>query len=169
MAASMLDPSEFEELVRRHHQDVIGLCLSILGDRSAAEDAAQDAFVKAYSNYEEFRGDAAFKTWIHRIATNVCLDALRKRKRRAEAPLEAAESRLEKDVPFEAADLADRLLSALPEEQRVAVVLRETQGLSYEEIAEAMGTTLDSVKARLRRARETLEEKLRHFSGPGSV
>lgn len=165
----MSTPDEFERLVRRHHPEVIGLCLSILGDRAAAEDAAQDAFVKAYRSWEEFRGEAAFMTWMHRIATNVCLDALRKSRRRAESPLEAAEGSLEKDVPFEAADLAARLLAVLPEEQRVAVVLRETQGLSYEEIAEAMGTSLDSVKARLKRARQTLEEKLRHFSDPGSV
>lgn len=165
----MPESAQFEELVRKHHVQVISLCLSILGDRAAAEDAAQDAFVKAFRSWQDFKGEAAFGTWMHRIATNVCLDALRREKRRAESPLEAAEAAPAKDVPFEAQELAARLLSELPEEQRVAVVLRETQGFSYEEIAEAMGTTLDSVKARLKRARQTLEERLRHFSGSEGV
>ena len=172
--------SAFEALVRRHHVRVLQLCASMLGEADA-EDAAQEAFLKAWQNLQRFEGDAAFGTWLYRITTNHCLDLLRKRARRRTESLdeivEREGARLDRlfAAPAdparaaEAADLAAHLLGTLPEEQRVALTLRETQGLTYEELAAVMGCSIDSVKGRLKRARETLEKSLRHFLGTGGV
>lgn len=173
--------SAFEALVRRHHVRIIQLCGSLLGNQAEAEDAAQEVFLKAYVSLTRFEGDAAFGTWLHRIAVNHCLDLLRKRARRKTDSLdelvEREGGRLDRLFSgpadparaIEAADLAARLLATLPEEQRVAITLRETQGLNYEEIAKVMDCTVDSVKGRLKRARETLEKSLRHFLSAGGV
>ncbi|MCX5789053.1 MAG: sigma-70 family RNA polymerase sigma factor [Elusimicrobia bacterium] len=159
--------SAFEALVRRHHVRIIQLCGSLLGNQAEAEDAAQEVFLKAYVSLTRFEGDAAFGTWLHRIAVNHCLDLLRKRARRKTDSLDELVEREGRAI--EAADLAARLLATLPEEQRVAITLRETQGLNYEEIAKVMDCTVDSVKGRLKRARETLEKSLRHFLSAGGV
>ena len=173
--------SAFEALVRRHHVRVIQLCASMLGDPAEAEDAAQESFLKAYVSLARFERDAAFGTWLHRIAVNHCLDLLRKRARRKTDSLDELVEResgaleglfsgpADPSRALEAADLAARLLATLPEEQRVALTLRETQGLNYEEIAKVMDCTVDSVKGRLKRARETLEKSLRHLLSTGGV
>jgi RNA polymerase sigma-70 factor (ECF subfamily) len=172
------DSAAFEELVRRHHARILSLCAGMLRSREAAEDAAQEAFLKAWRGLDSFRGDSAFATWLRRLAANQCLDALRRQSRRSEDSLDdplsapAMMARLTEPGPERAAqarDLAERLLASLPPEQRLALVLRETQGLSYEEIAETLECSLDSVKARLRRARAALEERSRHFSEPKDV
>ncbi|MBI3297105.1 MAG: sigma-70 family RNA polymerase sigma factor [Elusimicrobia bacterium] len=169
------DRQAFAVLVERHQGRVRQVCLGMLGNPAAADDAAQEAFLKAYRSLAAFRGDAAFSTWLTRLATNHCLDVLRAEARRPtsswDALLEADGERVERllkgdpdpAAAAEAADLAGRLLAVLPEQQRAALLLCETEGLSYEEIAEALACSVDSVKARLRRARRTLEEKLRHF------
>lgn len=171
------DVSAFEELVRRHHGAVLGLCGSLLKDATEAEDAAQEIFLKVFRSLGSFRGDARFSTWLYRIASNHCLDVLRAAARRpstswdklVEERGDAADALLgrgpREDLGAEAKDLAVRLLAELPPEYRLVVILRETRGLSYEEIAEATDATLDSVKARLRRARGMLQDLLRHFSG----
>ncbi|MDE2292233.1 MAG: sigma-70 family RNA polymerase sigma factor [Elusimicrobia bacterium] len=171
----------FAELVRRHHPALIRFCSAALGDASRGEDAAQEVFLKAFRALEGFGGRSAFATWLHRIAVNHCLDLRRAEARRRsdslDAIVEREGERLERALgagrdpaaELEERELADRLLSALPEEQRLALVLRETQGLSYEEIAAAMACSLDSVKARLRRARAALLEAARHFSDSGGV
>ncbi len=171
----------FAELVRRHQPAVLGLCRTMLGDADEADDAAQEAFLKAWRSLGGFSGGSRFGTWLYRIASNHCLDLLRARSRRAtqsldelvEAESPALQRALGTGAPasaaLEASDLAARLLATLPEEQRLALVLRETQGLRYDEIAEVMGCSVDSVKARLKRARETLQESLRHFSGGPNV
>lgn len=169
----------FGELVRRHQGRVIGLCLSMLGSTAEAEDAAQQAFVKAWRSLDAFAGGSAFSTWVYRIASNQCLDLLRQRARARTDSLDELVEREGEGVArllgsgaapgaaLEAKDLAARILGTLPEEQRLALVLCETQGLTYQEIAEVLECSVDSVKARLRRARETLDRNLRHFlAGP---
>lgn len=171
------DREAYAGLVRTYQARVLCLCRSMLSDPAQAEDAAQEIFLKAYRSLAQFRGRSAFSTWLYRIASRHCLDLLR---RRARGPLlswddllerhgEAVESlvsgRAEGGDPLEAADLARRLIATLPPDQRAALVLRESQGLTYQEIAEAMDCSLDSAKARLRRARENL----RHFSDPADV
>ena len=171
----------FAELVRRHQPAVLGLCRAMLGDADEADDAGQEVFLKAWRSLAGFAGGSSFGSWLYRIASNHCLDLLRARSRRPtqslDALVEAESPAIEKalgtgapaSAAVEAADLAARLLAALPEEQRLALVLRETQGLSYDEIAGVMGCSLDSVKARLKRARETLQNSLRHFLGGPDV
>lgn len=174
------DAESYADLIRRHQGRVRGLCLSLLGDPAAADDAAQDVFLKAYRSLSDFRSDAAFSTWIYRIASNHCLDVLRSRARRRsdslEALLEQEGSRVRALLAgpgpagaLEDRDLAARMLASLPEEQRLALTLREMQGLSYVEIAKAMDCSVDSVKGRLKRARHDLQSRLRHFLGGAGV
>lgn len=173
------DLDAFSDLVRRHHARVAGLCASLLGP-SEADDAAQEVFLKAHRALRQFHGEARFSTWLYRVAANVCLDARRKAARRPAVSLDAlveaqgeAVGRLfaepARGLSEEDADLARRVLAALPEGYREVLVLRESQGLSYEELAGALGCSLDAVKARLKRARRELHEKLRHFLPSGGV
>lgn len=165
---------DFAELIRRHHARVLGLCASMLGDESLAEDAAQEAFLKAYASLGDFRSDSSFSTWLYRIAANRCLDLRRRNSRR---PAESLDALVEQESPrlrrllgdtvggaaAEDADLVRRVLDALPEDYRLILTLREVQGLDYKELMAALGCSMDAVKARLRRARLTFQEKLRHI------
>lgn len=158
----------FEGLVRRHEANVRGLCLSILQDAAEADDAAQEVFWKTYKSLKSFREEAAFSTWVHRIAVRHCLDVKRGQKRRRAESLdlliEQGMDPAETARPaVEARNELAKVLSELAPEYRTVLVLRESEGYTYEEIAEAMSTSLDSVKARLRRAREALREAARHF------
>ncbi|MCX5796695.1 MAG: sigma-70 family RNA polymerase sigma factor [Elusimicrobia bacterium] len=171
----------FAELVRRNHAWVLGLCAATLADRSAADDASQEVFLKAYKSLPRFKSGSSFSTWLHRIAVNHCFDLLRSRARRK---TESWDELLEKEgerihlllaAPAQAghspedADLVRRVLDCLPPDYRLVLTLREVQGLSYDEIAAAMDCSLDSVKARLQRARRDFTERLRHFLDPLSV
>jgi RNA polymerase sigma-70 factor (ECF subfamily) len=179
-AASDGDLVAFAELVRRNHVRVLGFCRSMLGDATSAEDAAQEVFLKAFRSIEKFRGGSAFYTWLHRIAVRHCLDLLRgeaRRKTRSwDALLEdegdrvqALLSQPDSSRSLEDRDLAARLLAVLPPDYRTVLILREMEGQTYEEIADTMGCTVDSVKARLQRARRDLTERLRHFLAPKNV
>ncbi len=167
------DPRAYGDIVRRHQARLARLCTSLLKNETEAQDAAQEVLVKAYHALADFREDATFSTWLYRIASNHCLSLLRARR-----PTESLDHLLEtqgdsierflstqKDPhqPMEDADFSEQLLSRLPESYRLVLTLREAEGLSYEEIAKVMDTSLDSVKALLRRARQEVEEKLRHF------
>ena len=167
---------DFAELVRRHHPKVFALCVSMLHDRAAADDAAQEVFLKAYESLAQFRGDSAFSTWLYRVATNKCLDMRRAESRRRqdslEALTEAEDSRLKwlledprgDRVHFiEDADLVAKVLERMPEDHRVVLTLRELEGLTYEELAETLDCTVDAIKARLQRARRDFREQLRHL------
>lgn len=169
------DDDAFAELVRRHHAAIQGLCVSMLGAPSEAEDAAQDAFLKAYRSLAKFRGDSSFGSWLYRVAANVCLDRLRKRKREKsdswEALLEERGDDVERLIPaapdeaaaLEDKDLVNRVLDLLPPDHRLILTLRETQGLDYQELMVALDCSLDAVKSRLKRARRGFEELARHF------
>ncbi|MBI4247986.1 MAG: sigma-70 family RNA polymerase sigma factor [Elusimicrobia bacterium] len=171
----------FAELVRRYQDRILGLCASILSDRSQAEDAAQEIFIKAFRALDDFRGGAAFATWLYRVASNHCLDLLRKKSRQKTDSLEMLAERegerFEKlfAAPdpagslLERSDLVERALSRLPPDYRLILTLRESQGLNYREIAQVLNCSLDAVKARLRRARKELEGNLRHFLGSENV
>lgn len=170
------DVEAFNQLVRTYEGRVYNLCYRMLGDADAAADVTQDTFISAYRNLNRFRG-GLFRSWLFRIATNACYDALRARKRRPSVSLNAT-SDVEDDAPaFDIADSAEspddfalrRELSAaiqrgieqLPEDQRIVVILSDVQGLAYEEIAEVTNTNLGTVKSRLSRARARLRDILR--------
>jgi RNA polymerase sigma-70 factor (ECF subfamily) len=180
-AAASGDDAAFAELVHRHAARVQRLAAGMLLDEMEAEDAAQEVFLKAHRSLDRFRGDAAFGTWIHRITVNHCKDRLRQRalrrwvswdglvERLGGEPVEAAGPADSVTRPSEAAEELARLLRGLTGDQRAVLLLREQDGLSYGEIAETLGMTLDAVKARLKRARAAALEASRHFEPPTGV
>ena len=157
------------------------LCTSLLCDPTLAEDAAQEIFLKAYKALEKFRGESAFSTWLYRIAANHCKDLLRKRAREKteswDALLEEHGDQVQELLVSAKGsgsgdpntELADAVLSQLPPDYRLLLTLREVQGLSYEELADTLHCSVDAIKARLQRARQTLQDKLRHFLRSESV
>lgn len=164
----------YAELIRRYQAPVIALCRSMTGDHQEAEDLAQEIFVKAFYALGGFKGGSAFYTWLYRIALNHSRDFLRKKKRRSEeswenlvekqgGQIEALLARPDTTKSFENQELISRALACLPEQSREILTLREVQGLTYEELAAVLKCSLDGVKGRLKRAREDLRNRLRHF------
>ncbi|CAN5266880.1 sigma-70 family RNA polymerase sigma factor [soil metagenome] len=156
----------FEELVRRHRLRVYRVALRMLGDPGDAEDATQDAFVQAWRGMSRFRADSAFSTWMYRIVTNRCLNVLRAR--RPDNPL-PEDQRSTGEGPAEVVEAATRIddlkraIERLTPEQRAPVVLRELEGCSYEQLAEALDITVPAVKSRLHRARMELVSAMRQW------
>ena len=171
----------YATLVRAHQARLLRLCVSLLGDAVFAEDAAQEIFFKAYQALPSFRGQSAFSTWLYRIAANHCLDLLRKRRRERTESWEQLvdesgepwlESRAQLHDPATAlatTEMVQQVLAQLSPEYRLIVTLREVEGLSYHELAGVLHCSLDAVKARLRRARLALLERLRHFTRTDGV
>jgi RNA polymerase sigma-70 factor (ECF subfamily) len=157
----------FEELVRRHRLGTYRVALRMLGDQGDAEDATQDAFVQAWRNLGGFRADAAFSTWMYRVVTNRCLNMLRARRRTEQLPEthEAPASRPDRiaEARWQVEDLKRAIIRLTPE-QRAPLVLRELQGCSYEEIAEALELSIPAVKSRLHRARLELLSAMREWA-----
>ncbi len=163
----------FNRLVLKHKDRVYGLCFRMLaGNALDAEDAAQEAFVKAYKGLSGFRMEAKFSSWMFRIAVNACKNRLSSRAyqdSRDHRGLEAAESDAAPSSPSPAQELdakgkrqrIEAAIARLPEEQRSLVVLRDVEGRSYEEIAEATGLNPGTVKSRLNRGRGQLREWLK--------
>ena len=171
------DLAAFNELVLEHQGLVFNLCYRLLGQRQSAEDACQEAFISAWRHLAGLRGDA-FRPWLLRIAANACHDELRRRVRRPASSLDVA---LEEGVPEppdsdpspESSVLTGELrrdlesaLQTLPEEQRLAIVLCDVEGLDYSEIANAMRCSLGTVKSRISRGRAHLREALTAFREP---
>jgi RNA polymerase sigma-70 factor, ECF subfamily len=166
----------FDLLVLKYQHKVIKLVARLLRDPAEAEDVAQEAFVKAYRALGSFRGDSAFYTWLYPIAVNTARNAIAARQRRPldyEAELTESEqnnvnSRLKHDDTPEATALSEeirvtvnRAIEELPEDLRTAIVLREVEGLSYEEIAAAMDCPVGTVRSRIFRAREAIDRALK--------
>jgi len=164
----------FNELVLAYQQQVYNLAYRIMGDPASAADATQDAFISAYRSLSRFRG-GSFKSYLLRIVTNRCYDELRRRKRRPVTSFEDVE--IDEDAnpmlvnggenPEEYAERQEMArvlqagIEALPPDQRIALVLSDVQGMSYEEIAEVMEVALGTVKSRLARGRSKLRDYLR--------
>ena len=162
-AARRGDVDAFEVLVRRYQEPVYRVALRMLGSESDAQDAGQEALIRAWRSLAHFRGDSAFATWLYRIVTNRCLNVLAAR--RPVEPLTEAHP----DPGADPATIAERRerfravadsILALPSEQRAALVLREFQGLAYEEVAEVLGVSPAAVKGRIHRARLGVAERL---------
>jgi RNA polymerase sigma-70 factor (ECF subfamily) len=163
MAVAGSQPA-FQEIVRRYERPVFNLIARIVRDPALAEDVAQDAFVKAFRNLGGFDITRRFSSWIFRIANNAAVDAVRRRRANPVIDAKVPEP-LASPVPdqVETAALAsaiDRAISALRPEWRAVVVLRYEEGLSYEEIAEALGIPEGTVKTFVHRARKELAERL---------
>jgi len=165
------DGQAFAELVESYQQAVYNLAYRMLGDAREAEDAAQEAFLRAYQHLSSYDPERSFKTWLLSIVSNYCIDRLRKRRLiwlSIEEPLpphpaltsnmpepEEAFVSKERDVAIQ------RLLASLAPEYRAAVILRYWYDMSYAEIAEMLGTTESAIKSRLFRARQMLAGELR--------
>jgi len=161
------DLSAFEQLVDRHRPVVVRVAARIVGSEEA-EDVSQDAFLRAFHRLEHFRGDAPFRSWLLRITHNAALDHLARRRAEPVDPesLDASEessTRLPADQleVRERIERLERKLHGLSHQHRVVLVLRDAEGLSYEEIADITDTPLGSVKGRLHRARREFVEMLR--------
>jgi RNA polymerase sigma-70 factor (ECF subfamily) len=176
------DTGAFDALVRRYQHKVVKLVMRYVRDPAEAEDIAQEAFLKAYRALPRFRGDSAFYTWLYRIAINTAKNVIAARNRSPiEYDLDRPEgeesfdmsSRLKDTATPEAMVLTDEIRSTvnaaidqLPEDLRTAIVLRELEGLSYEEIAAAMECPVGTVRSRIFRAREAIDTRLREvFDG----
>jgi RNA polymerase sigma-70 factor (ECF subfamily) len=188
------DAAAFETLVNRHQRQIYRLALRMMGNESDAEEVLQETFLNAYEKLGEFRGDAAFNSWIYRIAANSALMRLRRRRRApdtvalpepgvtgpgdappagprfgddgayAEPP--RSDWSLRADEALQNAQLGgaiERAVQKLPEDYRVVFLLKDVDGLSNEQISEALGLSVPAVKSRLHRARLALREQLGDF------
>jgi RNA polymerase sigma-70 factor (ECF subfamily) len=170
------DTAAFEQLVNKHTRGLLNLVYRYLGDASRAEDVSQEIFVKVYRARKKYEPKAKFTTWLFRIAVNHCLNEIRSRKNQPSlsAPLqdlleepegEKPDARLSRSELQRAVKAA---IDALPENQRMAVILSRYEDMSYDEIAEAMGMSLEAVKSVLFRAKENLKMALSKYSGESS-
>ena len=169
------DEAAFAELVTEHQRMVVQLAMNLLGDRDEALDLSQDVFIRVFRTIGQFRGQSALRTWIYRIAINQARNRHRFWRRRHRADQVSIDAHIATHGDFRSGvesgpdrilaqkELAARLqhaLDALPFDQRSVVVLREVDGLSYEEIAFSLGVAVGTVKSRLTRARQTLRAGL---------
>jgi RNA polymerase sigma-70 factor (ECF subfamily) len=164
------DLDVYRFLVERHQERIRNLLFSIFHDRDFIDDLAQEVFIKAYQALPRFRFEASFYTWLYRIAVNKSRDELRKKKARRFFSFQTLDEGIEKElnvrlsVPPENRDTQELVamgLQTLPEKFRTAVVLKDIEGLSYEEIAEVMQCQLGTVKSRISRARAMLRKALK--------
>jgi len=165
----------FDDLVRRHQVSIVSLARALTNGSADAEDLAQEVFLRVWRSLRGFRGDSTFRTWLHRVAVNVIHSHHGRvsRLRRLFQPA-SAESAAERDTdPIESAadpvnvesdlvmrDAIDRALASLPEELRVAVTLRDIQGLDYKEIAAVLDVPIGTVESRIFRGRQRLKPLL---------
>jgi RNA polymerase sigma-70 factor, ECF subfamily len=158
-AAQNGDVDAFEELVRRYQTSIYRVALRMLGSRADAQDAVQETFVRAWRALPRFRHDSAISTWLYRIVTRRALDRIASR--RSTGTLDEVEVEAGPD-PAQAAEHQERLravtgaIANLPPDQRAALVLREFEGLSYQEVAQVLGASVPAIKTRIHRARMTI-------------
>src|SRR5438445_5677446 len=178
-AAKRGDVAAFEELVRRYDRNVFRIAQHITQNREDAEDVVQDAFLKAYTNLNQFQGQSKFYTWLVRIAVNEALMRLRRRRPERTVSLDEEVKTEEDSMPREVADwspnpeqqynqaelreILTRTIQGLPASFRTVFVLRDVEGLSTEETAEALQLSVPAVKSRLLRARLQLRERLNRY------
>ena len=164
------DEEAFRVLFETHKDRVYSIALRYAGDSATAMDIAQDTFLKLLSTIQQFRGESSFESWLYRMVVNSCLDYHRKRRRFLPLLDEALdvfrsprESTLNDLLREEQEERVQQIVAQLPEEQRIVVVLRYTDGLSYEEIADLLGCRRGTVASRLNRAHKALERRLSHL------
>jgi len=167
------DPDAFGEIVRRWERKIFALCFGMLGREDDAGDAAQEAFVAAYRNLKNFRGEARVSSWLHRIAVNQCLTIKRREKTRAEDFMDDEDGEAERTFvaspllsPARTTEKAERLtlvrqaVGALPSDLRQVVVMKEFEEMTFLEISETLDLPLSTVKSRLYTALKQLRMRL---------
>lgn len=174
------DKAAFDLLVIKYQHKIVHLVNRYVKDPHEAQDVAQDTFIKAYRALADFRGESAFYTWLYRIAINTAKNYLLSRSRRhydyeidvqdaeqVEGAPQLKDSETPEDLLMneQVIEVIRSAIEKLPEEMRIAITLREFEGMSYEEIAEAMDCPIGTVRSRIFRAREAIDEKLNPLLG----
>lgn len=153
-ACAEQEPGAFQTLLSRYRQPAIRLAYQMLGNQEDAEDIAQEAFVRVFQAIPRFRGQAAFSTWLYRIVTNLCLGSLRRKKKTV--CLDQVQEPRASDSPSRRVTeglLTRQVLASMAPELRAILLLRDQEGLSYTEMAEALRLPLGTVRSRLSKAR----------------
>ena len=173
------DRKIFDDLVSRYHRQIYNVAYRMTGNNADAEDLTQDTFVKAFRFFSYYKRDMPFDNWLYRIMSNIHVDWLRRRPkvhiRSLDEPIQQEEGQATLDLP-DSADGPDALmlsheldsemqaaLNTLPKDFRLTVILSDIEGLSYDEISEAMACSIGTVRSRLHRGRKLLREKLRPY------
>lgn len=166
----------YKRLMKKYHNAIAHLITRMVGSQGDVEDLTQEAFIKAFNSLESFNDEFAFSTWLYKIATNNCIDFLRKRKLKTfsiDRPIGSEENGQQYEIPDDShipdSDIEQhqqtrtiqRAIDALPEKYRLVIVMRHQEEKSYEEIAEELDLPLGTVKAHIFRAREMLYKQLR--------
>jgi RNA polymerase sigma-70 factor (ECF subfamily) len=158
------DRAALDALLRRHYDRIHAVCRRLTGNDADALDAAQEALLAVVRGLPRFDGRSAFGTWCYRVATNACLDELRRRRRRPEPRLPALDDADRSTGPVDDVAVAkvdvDAALATLPVDYRAAVVLRDLCGLDYAEIGEVLGIPPGTVRSRIARGRAALADRL---------
>ncbi len=180
------DRSAFGQLVDEYKDKIYNYVARMLNDPYEAEDVTQEAFLRAYKSLPRFRGASSFHTWLYRIASNLAIDVVRKRKRQdptfsLDEPLESEDGEYERELPDETGGPEDRTstretrvavrraIMDLPEKLRDVMILYELQGETYDDIAEILDVPLGTVKSRLFNARNRLKESLEELVEAGEL
>jgi len=167
------NPNAFGEIVKRWERKIFALCFGMLSREEEAKDAAQETFIAAYRNLKNFRGDAKVSSWLHRIAVNQCLTAMRRAKTRSESFLDDEDNANEKvfiapshQTPARATEQNERLhivrqaVGSLPVDLRQIIVMKEFEEMTFQEISDVLDLPLSTVKSRLYTALKQLRMKL---------
>lgn len=166
------DGAAFSELMTIHEKRMYAVALRMCANREDAQDCLQDAMLRVYRSIGGFKGQSSFSTWVYRITMNTCLDELRRRKTRSAAsldnmleggwaPTDGGNGPEKQAVASEQRRVLNSAIAELPEDMRSAIVLRDVQGFSYEEIADMLGVNIGTIKSRISRGREKLRQILK--------
>lgn len=170
--ASKGDAAAFNELLGLHEKKMYAVCFRMCGNYEDAQDCLQEAMLRVYRSISGFKGQSSFSTWLYRVTMNTCLDELRRRKTKQTTSLDGLldtgwSPSDDFDTPEHHALSGEKsrtiqaMIADLPEDMRSAVVLRDVEGFSYEEIAEMLSINVGTIKSRISRGREKLREKIR--------
>ena len=165
------DARAFNDLMASQEKRMYAVALRMFGSREDAEDCLQDAMIRIYRSISGFKFQSSFSTWVYRVTMNTCLDELRKRKNRPNtsldgllesgwSPMDGGESPERHAMRREMRQKLQAFIGELPEDMRAAVVLRDVQGYSYDEIARMLDANVGTIKSRISRGREKLREKI---------
>ena len=165
--AAQGDAAAFEELMRQHEGRIYAVALRMCGNREDAQDCSQEAMIRIFRALKNFKGQSSFATWVYRITTNTCLDELRRRKIRSASsldslldsgwsPADEGEGPEGYSMRSEQRHSLQKAIQSLPVDMRTAIVLRDIQGFSYDQIATMLDANVGTIKSRISRGREKL-------------